>query len=112
MHPERFWNTSDVSTYVENLEAGQLPRGGKEALSRRQMMTEAVFLGLRTIEGIDVQQFDQRFGAEFRDLFAKPLEEFQEKKLLELSEHRCRLTREGLLLLDAIAASFADHLPD
>ena len=110
IHPERFWNTSDVSSYVEDLEAGQLPHGGKETLSRRQMMTETVLLGLRTAEGIDVQLFDQRFGVGFRNLFSETLDEFQEKKLLELSAQRCRLTREGLLLLDAIAASFAENI--
>ena len=110
VYPERFWNASDVSTYVEDLEAGQLPRGGKETLNRRQMMTEAVLLGLRTAGGMDIRRFDQSFDVRFRDLFAKSLAEFQERKLLELSAERCRLTREGFLLLDAIAASFAENI--
>ena len=112
MEPERFWNTPDVSDYIKELEDRHLPRGGQEILNQEQLMTEAVFLGLRTAEGIDIGRFERKFDVRFQDLFAKVLEEFQEKKLLEVTAERCTLTRSGLLLLDAIAASFADHVPE
>ena len=76
-----------------------------------QLMTEAVFLGLRTVAGIDIVRFDNKFDVRFQKMFAGVLEDFRGKGLLQITPRRCYLTRRGLLLLDTIAAEFVQHIP-
>ena len=104
--PVRSWNHPDVTQYVNELSAGRLPVCGKETLSGEQLMIEAVFLGLRKTEGIDLDAFDRRFGTNFFQLFEKELKNFEEKGYLQATQNRCALTPKGMLFLDSIASAF------
>jgi oxygen-independent coproporphyrinogen-3 oxidase len=108
--PERFWNKSDLSFYCRNLERGCRPVAGRETLSREQMMIEAVYLGLRLTDGVDIAGFERRFGVKFETQFDKPLTVFAPQGMLEITKGRCRLSPRGMLLLDSIAASFIDQI--
>jgi len=110
IEPERFWNIADVAAYVRRLENNHLPVDGRETLDRQQMMLEAVYLGLRTTDGIHVPEFEEKFGVRFNRLFEAVLAEFEEQGWLKLSNNRCGLTLQGMLLLDAITAAFADQV--
>ena len=79
-------------------------------MSREQLMIEAVYLGLRLSEGVDIDRFDRIFGEKFNILFNKPLAAFAQKGLLEITNGRCRLNTCGMLLLDTIASSFIDQI--
>jgi oxygen-independent coproporphyrinogen-3 oxidase len=76
------------------------------------MMIEAVYLGLRQADGIDLIEFEKRFGTDFRKMFKTALERYEEQALLRTTARRCRLTPHGMLLLDTIAAELADKIPD
>ncbi len=104
--PMRCWNHSDVTQYINDLAAGRLPVSGKEQLTGEQLMIEAVYLGLRKTEGIDLDLFERRFGTSFSDLFEEELKNFEEKGFLKVTEHCCALTPKGMLFLDSIAAAF------
>lgn len=73
-----------------------------ETLSGPQQMTEALYLGLRTSDGIDMESFNQRFGADFKALFGGTLDLFEEEGLVSLKSDHCLLTRQGMLVLDGI----------
>ena len=60
---------------------------------------EAVWLSLRTREGLSLKDYEKEFGKEFELKKAKP---FIEKKWLELNEGYLRLNGEGWLWLDKI----------
>jgi len=60
---------------------------------------EAVWLSLRTREGLSLKDYEREFGKEFELKKAKP---FIEKKWLELNEDYIRLNGEGWLWLDKI----------
>lgn len=107
--PMRCWNHSDVTQYVNDLDAGRLPVSGKEQLTGEQLMIEAVYLGLRKTEGIDLDLFERRFGTSFFDLFEEELKNFEEKGFLKVTEHCCALTLKGMLFLDSIAAAFVSR---
>ncbi len=107
--PERLWNKADLAAYLADVEQGRRPVAGRESLTRDQLMIEAVYLGLRLIDGIDVAGFESRFKVKFESLFNRPLTVFADQGLLETSGWRCRLTPRGMLLLDTIASSFVDE---
>jgi len=73
-----------------------------EALSRPQQMMEALYLGLRTSDGIHKESFNARFGADFDALFGKTLVFLKKEGLVDLKSGRCLLTRQGMLVLDAV----------
>ena len=75
----------------------------KEILTIEQQMMETVYLGLRTVEGIRLDRFNQTFKLNFLDMFNAVLPEFEAKELLKVEKNRCFLTRDGMLLLDGIA---------
>jgi oxygen-independent coproporphyrinogen-3 oxidase len=104
--PMRCWNHSDVTQYVSDLAAGRLPVSGKEELNEEQLMIEAVYLGLRKTEGIDLDLFESRFGTSFFQLFGEKLKNFEEKGYLHATQNRCALTPKGMLFLDSIASAF------
>jgi oxygen-independent coproporphyrinogen-3 oxidase len=107
---ERRWNISDVSAYIERVEAGESPTGDTEKLTPEQVMVETVYLGLRTGDGIDLVRFEKNFGTSFEDLFDAQVKLLREEGLLTLSAGRCALTRRGMRFHDFITARFVDEM--
>jgi len=111
LEPKRRWNHRDLSAYLSDLEAGKLPVAGEETLTREELMTEAIYLGLRTTKGIERDWFHQKFGIDFVELFKKTVTDLAKDGYVYLSENRFRLSRQGLPLLDSIVPVFTNQLP-
>jgi len=105
---KRFWNCADVDRYIRQLDNGRLPIEASETLTLKMMMTEAIYLGLRLIDGIDMSAFNARFGIGFMEHFGAKSAAFEQQGLLTTTDGYCRLTPRGMLLLDAVAAAFLD----
>ncbi len=59
----RWWNVRPPETYLERVEAGELPIGGSESLDPSDAYLEEVFLRLRILEGVPASWFDEeRYG--------------------------------------------------
>lgn len=104
--PERYWNVCSVTEYIGQLASGVRPIEGKETLDRDQQMTEFIYLGLRTLAGIDLAAFAGRFAMDFLSVFEETVLLLEQEKLAEIFANRLRLTVKGLLLLDSIAGMF------
>jgi len=104
--PKRYWNYADVKKYIRSLEAKKLPIAGEERLSIEQLMIEAIYLGLRQTKGIVIDDFDKKFGVNFKTLFEEIIADLETRGLAELFQNRCALTSKGMLYLDSIAAMF------
>lgn len=99
----RFWNPRSVKRYVGRLSAGKLAMEDKETLTIEQQIMETIYLGLRTVEGIRMDRFNEKFKLNLLDMFNAVLPELEEKGLLKVEKARCFLTHDGMLLLDGIA---------
>lgn len=53
--PLRWWNPKSIDTYCNKLSAGKHPYEEREALSREQARMEMLFLGLRSLEGVRLE---------------------------------------------------------
>ena len=62
MNDTRFANTKDFDKYIESISSDTLPIVSVEKLSLRKRKEEAIMLGLRTKDGIDIEAFDYKFG--------------------------------------------------
>jgi oxygen-independent coproporphyrinogen-3 oxidase len=109
IEPERYWNHRSVATYVRQIEAGKSAMAEKERLTKEQMMIEAIYLGFRTTQGIDLDMFKAKFNNSFSQTFDKTIAELETRGMIKLSERHCALTRRGLPFLDSIASMFTNQ---
>lgn len=101
-HAKRWWNHASVSDYVLHCTRGIRPVAGSEDLTIEQMRLEALFLGLRTRQGIDLAQYRERYG---RDLLADKgpvLDALRKAGLLEVTSGSVRPTRAGMAVADSL----------
>ncbi|MFW5989413.1 MAG: radical SAM family heme chaperone HemW [Desulfosudaceae bacterium] len=107
---QRSWNVNHLERYLEELAADRRPRAAFEILTRRQKMTEAVYLGLRLTEGINLNAFEDEFGIDLKQLPATVPDYFHNQGLLEISADHCRLTTRGMLFHESAAAALIELL--
>jgi oxygen-independent coproporphyrinogen-3 oxidase len=104
----RSWNHRSVTRYIEDLKKEQLPVENKEVLNREQKMIEAIYLGLRQTDGIDLKNFHENFHQRFEKIFEDVVALLKNKKYLEMDQGRCFLSPQGMLFLDSIAGMFSE----
>lgn len=102
----RYRNVADTQAYVDAVHAGSSPQVEQERLAADASMRETVMLGLRLRQGIDRARFSTRFGHDPADYFRPTVEQQRELGYLELQPGNLRLTRQGLLVADSVAAAF------
>ena len=109
IEPERYWNHRRLEDYMRQIEAGQSPIAEREKLTREQMIMEAIYLGLRTTRGIELDAFGKRFGISFLNSFEAKIADFEKDDLVKLTQTHCALTRKGMAFHDSIAAMFTSQ---
>lgn len=100
---KRWWNKPDVEAYMKDVAEGQKPIDKSEELTRDQLALEALFLGMRTKEGIDLEQYKTRYGL---DLFTEKsliINELIKNKLVELQGDSLCPTLAGMAVADSLA---------
>ena len=80
-----------------------------ESIAPETAMADALILGLRLIDGVDVREFARRYGASPDDVYGEVLREFEGYAILERTPTHLRLTKRGLLLSNEL---FQRLLPD
>jgi oxygen-independent coproporphyrinogen-3 oxidase len=101
----RWWNIASNNSYINSINKGILPFE-KEELTATQKLNEYIMISLRTTEGLDLSKVDKAASFELQAASRK----YIESGLLKLENNSLRLTREGKLLADGIAADlFADQ---
>lgn len=99
-------NLSSLEEYCARLEAGELPAGEEEELSAEALMGEAMFLGLRLLEGVSLEGFARRFGKNPLEVFGTQIAFLCRQGLLEINSGYLRLTSRGLLLANMVFGEF------
>jgi oxygen-independent coproporphyrinogen-3 oxidase len=103
---DRYKNTNLPARYIARINETQTAVESRETPDRRQRMGEAVMLGLRLKEGLNLSTFQQQFGVSFHNAFGDTIEKLNGMDLLEISGGRAALTREGLFLADSVIIEF------
>jgi oxygen-independent coproporphyrinogen III oxidase len=102
----RWSNQRDVLKYVEMVESGASPAVEEQRLDQFDVRAEAVFLGMRLMQGVDLRRYRESFGVDLRDEHAEDLDRFCKAGLIELDGDLIRLTRTGALLSNEVFAAF------
>ena len=83
-----------------------MPLAGGEHLTETKLMEETIFLGLRS-EGIDIEQFRQRFAHDLLKENSSIIDELIQQGRVRVDNGRLRLTAKGYLVCDEICQSFS-----
>jgi oxygen-independent coproporphyrinogen-3 oxidase len=102
----RWQNEREVVRYIETIEADRLPIVEETRLTNADRQAEAVFLGLRMMQGFSFAEYRRVCGADLRDKHEHDLARFREAGLIECSGDLLRLTRAGALLSNEVFAAF------
>lgn len=92
---KRYSNKSNLLDYHKMIKDERKPIINIENLSDEEMMEEMVFMGLRMNEGIDRNDFKERFGIDFCEKYFDKLKKLEERGLLDIDEHFIKLTQKG-----------------
>jgi len=102
-HRRRWWNIADIRTYITNLGENRKPIDQCEDLSPEQLALEALFLGLRTREGIDLRNYKACHGVDLLSDKRRAIEDLLQNNLLEIKDGWLRPTLAGMALADSLA---------
>jgi oxygen-independent coproporphyrinogen-3 oxidase len=102
----RWANERAVLRYVELVERGETPVVSETLLSEFDRQAEAVFLGLRLMNGLSLDGYRGAFGLDLREKYKDDLTRFREAGLIECSGDLLRLTRAGALMSNEVFAAF------
>jgi oxygen-independent coproporphyrinogen-3 oxidase len=78
----------------------------RRCLTPDEQLGDALFTGLRLVDGIDVNAIQTRYGVDVWRRFGADLEPFLEAGCLRRTESRLSLTREGMLLAHEVMSVF------
>jgi len=99
----RHWDIPNNAKYIDSLLKGQIP-SETEILTQENKLNEYIMTSLRTIWGMDLMKVEADFGSDYRKLVTSAMEEFLDKGWINIHENIVRLTKEGKLFADNIAA--------
>ncbi len=100
---ERRTNTTDVLQYIQesaNLSLSALKTDSglwqTESLDRKTQVSEAMIMGLRMTEGVNLQKIQQRFGIDILESYGKDIQTLLDRKMAECEGRMLRLTPYGM----------------
>lgn len=103
---ERYQHISDTDLYIRaNGKLDQIEEE-KEKLDWNAQVEETMFLGLRMKEGVNKQNFRERYHREIQEVYGEVLEKLKEEGLLREEEERICLTKRGNDLSNYVLAQF------
>jgi len=97
----RWWNLRDVEGYCRALAQGEPPVAGTERLTEEQSYLEALMLGFRIREGVDLELIRNRPNVE------KILGDLKRAGLVRLAAGRVSPTAKGFLVADSLPLLFS-----
>ncbi len=105
-HGARWKNVSATEHYVSRLAAGESIETDRRVLTPAEGLEEALFTGLRLVDGVDVDAAGARYGIDAWGRYRDGLQPFLAGGLARREGPRLRLTREGMLVSNEILLAF------
>jgi oxygen-independent coproporphyrinogen III oxidase len=102
----RWWNQRLPQRYIAGVNTEQIAEAGSEIIERSPLQGEFVFLNLRLRSGLQLAEFEHRFGETFDARFGDVAAPLIEGGLLVREEGRIHLTDRGLEIADSVFAEF------
>ncbi len=104
----RYVNTSSLEDYINNIKNKENFKNVKieEKQTKKMMMSEYMLLGLRKINGVNLTNFEIKFGKKVFDVFQKEITKLLTQNLITIDGDNVRLTSKGLDLANLVWEEF------
>ncbi len=102
----RWKNVSGTDEYITRINAGTSVGTERRVLSANERLEEALFTGLRLVEGIDIAAIGARYGCDIWRRYGDALQPFLDAGWLVRDGSRLRLTRTGMLMANEVMSVF------
>ncbi len=102
----RWKNVASTEDYIARIGRHESPAVDASPLTPDQRLGDALFTGLRLVEGLDLDALQRRYGVDVWSRFGPQLTPFVEEGLLVRDGPVLRLTRRGMLLAHEIMSVF------
>jgi oxygen-independent coproporphyrinogen-3 oxidase len=99
----RFWNQRKLRAWQRAVDAGCRPVEASEELGDVELALEAVMLGLRTADGVDLGSLRSRYGVDLVEHNRRTIDRYCDGGHLVLEGDRLRPTVSGMAIADTLA---------
>jgi len=103
LHNKRWWNKPAVASYIKDILKNKMPVEEQESLTPSQLQLEALFLGLRTHAGIDLNLYKTKYAADLLEDKKSIIASLIINNLVEIKDGFLRPTRAGMAVADSLA---------
>ena len=105
----RYHNETNLTAYMEDIEAGRDVRREIERLVETEQMEEFMILGLRRMCGVSRMEFKNRFGKPMELVYGSALKKLQKQGLITVEDDIVALTELGI---DVSNQVFVEFVPE
>ena len=102
----RWWNRRKLRLWQRDIDSGRVPIEGRERPTPNQLVLEALMLGLRTADGVDVDRVRSLTGVDLPAGNLETLERMATAGLVVVDGPVIRPTLKGMAVADTLARSF------
>ena len=104
----RYSNISNIEEYILNFKNEKQEDNiiFHEKQNPYSKMQEYMMLGLRKIDGIDLNSFNEKFGMDAKEIFKEQISKLIKDGLIEIDENNIKLTNKGIDLANIVWEEF------
>lgn len=104
----RYSNVTEVEEYIENINKNQIKKNItiNETQDIENKQKEFVMLGLRKVEGVDLEEFQKKFNNNLEDIFEKEILLLKKEGLIVLEKNKMKLSNLGIDLANLVWEKF------
>ena len=102
----RWSNVAGTRDYVTRVTNGASPADNSRERSDQERLEDALFTGLRLMEGLDLDDVGARYGVDAWGEYSDALRLHESAGRLQIEGHRVQLTRSGMLVANDVMTVF------
>lgn len=99
--PRRYQHPADLDTYYDNV-SQQNTFPDEQVLSASQLRQDALMLGLRLLQGIDIEQFNCQYHCNLLEDYRSKINKLRQLRMLKIQHGRLALTSRALFVSNAV----------
>ena len=98
LNKKRYSNTNNIEQYIKNIQENNISKNITihEEQTEESTMNEYMLLGLRMIQGININEFKQKFKIDPTIKYKEILEKLQKENLIQITKTSIKLTKQGI----------------